>query len=123
VNGQAADSGSAPSETGLRLVGPEGAGLDFGTIVRAGRADRTFSIYNPQSVEVTVERIETSCDCFQLRLHANKIGPREAVEATATVSLVEEPDFAGDLSLTAEGFTSSGQRVFIVHARATVSHP
>jgi hypothetical protein len=69
---------------------------------------------------VDVARIETSCDCLDIRLPRRVIGPSEKVLARASLDLTKEPDFLGGLAIEVKGVTSSGTVAFSLVVNVTV---
>lgn len=99
----------APSPKGpATLLTPSASELDFGTVARGARSEQTFRLHNPGPAAVTVSRVETSCDCFRVRLERRTLGPGEETSATAWVDFSGDPGFAGKLLLQATGLVDGG---------------
>jgi Protein of unknown function (DUF1573) len=106
--------------TSTLLIAP-GDQLSFGVVRRGSSATISFSLRNPRSSPVSVTAIETSCDCFQVRLAKNTVGPGEEVVGSATVDFSKDAKFSGGLLVQATGFADGGQRAFVLRSSVDVN--
>jgi len=98
----------------VRLV-PSACEFDFGSLSKGSRHSVSFWLHNPETVEVILDRVETSCDCFQVKLAQRAIKPGQKVWAIAEVDFTNDPAFTGRLRLEATGLAEEESApVFII---------
>ncbi len=94
---------------------------EFGVMDRGGQAEKAFVCHNPGPTAVTVTGVTTSCECLRVELADYVIGPGESVSGMLVVDFRNEPQFAGDLLLRAEGSTDGVPGpAFVIEAGVSV---
>jgi hypothetical protein len=102
------------------LLQPSVPVLDFGILAQGERDEIVFWLLNPHSEPVTIEKIESSCDCFHLDLERETVAGGETIQAVARLELDKEPHFTGELQPEARGRTASGAVAFSIQASVRV---
>jgi len=85
--------------------------LDFGQVARASRAQRKFSISNPGNAPVTIDNIETSCECLNIVLAGSTVAPGQNTQATASLDLNQEASMTGRLRIEVKGHENGASRI------------
>ena len=102
------------------LLTPSSQTIDLGIVPQAGREQETFSLTNPTAEPVQIARIESSCDCLEIRLLATEVPPAGKVLAQARLDLSKEPEFIGSLAIQVNGLTGSGVVAFSIVINVSV---
>jgi len=95
------DGPTGATSLGLLTVSP--AKLEFGQVHHAGRSEKNFTLHNAGRTIVTVVEITTSCDCLSIRLENSSVEPGRSVNGVVSVDFSIEPEFSGELDLSAYG--------------------
>lgn len=85
---------------------------DLGVVPAGGSTSVPVRLTNPTSASLTIQRIDTSCECLRVELPRGIVAGHEQVTATATVDLSGQPGYRGNLMLTADGVAPDGRRLF-----------
>jgi hypothetical protein len=91
--------------------------IDLGELNAERRIERPILLENRSGAEVTLARVETSCECVMLQGALATIPARASNAATLIVDLTNDPTFQGTLGVPVQGFDSSGRQLFDVVVR------
>jgi len=119
-SGPAGSAGEPTHHSPKTLLTPSATTIDLGIVPQAGREQETFSLTNCGTKPVEISKIETSCDCLDIRLSRRVIGPSEKLLATTSLDLSKEPNFLGGLAIEVKGLTGSGDPAFSIVVDVTV---
>ena len=86
--------------------------VDLGTLAPGRSAQTTITLHNPCPLMVSVDRIETSCQCLRVGPAPARLMPGERAVLAARIDLSSETEFRGGLSITVAGIAASGREVF-----------
>jgi len=73
--------------------------IELGVVRKGEKAQGAFSLFNPGSELLTIERIETSCPCLTVGPAPIRLRPGERTVLAASFDSSGDPDFAGRLSV------------------------
>ncbi len=107
----------------ITLLTPSSKTIDLGFVPQAGQEQETFSLSNTGTKPVDIAKIETSCDCLELRFPRRTIGPSEKILVRAKLDLTKEPQFLGGLGIVLKGQTCAGETVFFALVTVPVCPP
>jgi hypothetical protein len=94
--------------------------IDLGVVPPASRLRAEIHLFNPHSQKVTIERVETSCDCLQPLGLPWSISPNQMSIVPFEMDLGHEPRFRGGLGIGATGRTSDDNIAFEIKVEVEV---
>jgi hypothetical protein len=102
------------TEIVVRVDAPLGSPLtiDLGELNAERRIERPLLLENRSGADVTIARIDASCECVTLPGAQATIPARASTSATLIVDLTNDSTFQGTLGVPVQGFDSSGRQLF-----------
>ncbi len=85
--------------------------MDLGVVVQGQSAKLSSRIKNQSTNPVQVSKIESSCECLEVRFSRTRISPGESVLAHAHYDGVREPEFVGALQIEVQLIDDKGTKV------------
>ncbi|MGC8642478.1 MAG: DUF1573 domain-containing protein [Isosphaeraceae bacterium] len=96
--------------------------IDFG-VIRWARVPRApLSLRNVRSDPLTIDRIETSCECVSVAPVPVEIGPRQTRVVSVSFDPSSEPGFEGGLAVRLTAYLSGGEVAFRTTVNARLCH-
>lgn len=90
------------------------ASVDLGVLPPGEKATVVVRLVNPTTQPVRVSRVLSSCKCLQIALPPHEVAGGESAEVNAVVDLSEQPNYRGNLLLSADGVSADGHRLFML---------
>jgi Protein of unknown function (DUF1573) len=114
---------SSSSSSSSRIVLPaqcSPASLDLGELSQGEIKNGKFIIFNNSKNKITIDRIDMSCDCLSLKPQLSTILAGGNTSVDVSMNSAKEPDFAGILDISVEGYAKNGDRLFETRIRINV---
>jgi hypothetical protein len=103
------------------LLVPSESEFNLGAFSKTERRELELWINNPGDIEIRLEKITTSCECFSVVLDKMVLSAGEKVRALAILDPGHEPSFTGSLRLDATGIEAgSGRKAFAIFIDVTL---
>lgn len=99
---------------------PIQATIDLGVIYQGEPAGTNRWIQNQSNKSIRIEKIETSCECVNLKFSKEEISPGEKVLAHVSYDGAKEPDFVGALQIQVTVLDDNRHNVGIIQVLVEV---
>jgi hypothetical protein len=95
---------SEPDSANPALLVPSSYKIDLGVVPQSGRREYAFLLQNPSELPVTLDKIETSCECLQVSLPRRFIPAKTKAVVVLRFDLGHDKEHQGKLAIEVKGY-------------------